>query len=546
MVKPVKLFSLFAILFAALASPVAAQYVYTANGRLIRTQEAIMPKGGTLSALSFNDVNIVTSSYGNLQGTLVSHSIIRNSLHLDYAITNKLQFAVNALVYQDIHHQTADAQGAVRPEPKNLFDNITLAAKFAGFSFGNDKFYAGALASFMIPTAGEGRYNSFGNPYSAGGTEFGFNVLLSYYADNLFPRESFNVNANFGIYNYLDNGKNITNRVGTSLLAGSNSNSLNYSLGFKYPTSSIDLMLEFWGWSFLTQPDRAANTRDDMTFATFGVKIKPVDYIGILLGFDYQLSGRTGTTDLTNFRNFSIIERPSNDPTNYTRWRFILGIQANILPIAGTTTTDPRAIDFSSESQGSDVIIRKLEDIGGDKDATSKKILEIQRRRQDIDKNLQQLRQILKVNETSSSAVPVPIAPPTAVAVTPVAPTAPAPKDISTISEGDKIALNIHFATGKSVVPSEDFSQLDEVAAKLSAKPRNIEVSGHTDNQGKVASNKSLSLRRAQAIKAYLTKKGISSGSISVRGAGPDEPIGDNTTEDGRALNRRIEMKVVK
>jgi OmpA-OmpF porin, OOP family len=41
-------------------------------------------------------------------------------------------------------------------------------------------------------------------------------------------------------------------------------------------------------------------------------------------------------------------------------------------------------------------------------------------------------------------------------------------------------------------------------------------------------------------------KKGISSGSISVRGAGPDEPIGDNTTEDGRALNRRIEMKIVK
>jgi hypothetical protein len=393
-----------------------AQHVYTASGRLIRTQEALNPKSKSLTYYTHSDVNVVTGAYGGSLGNTVSHSLVRNSMHIDYSFTNNFLFAINALVYQDIHH---------RDKASNFFENITLAAKVGGFSFANDHLYVGGLLTFMIPTAGEQYFNAYGVPYSAGGTETGFNVLLSYYADNLFPRESFNANLNLGFYNYFDDGKNISNNNNPLKTIG-NSSSLNYSLGFKYPTSTVDLMLEFWGWAWITQPPLQAYTRESMSFITLGARVKPVDYISVLLGYDYQLGGKTDETVYAP--RFDITPRPGRGKaTNYTEWRFILGIQVNILPMSfGATTTDPRSVDFSAESQGADIIIRKLEDIGEDKEVTSRKIQEIQRRRQDIDKNLQQLRQILKISEPTptSSAVPLPAPSP---APTQAAPTAPAP-----------------------------------------------------------------------------------------------------------------------
>lgn len=398
---------------------ISAQHVFTASGRLIRTQEAVMPKKGSLTYYAHSDLNVVTGSYQGSLGNTVAHSLIRNSMHLDYAITNNVQVAINALVYQDIHHfETAS----------NFFENIIIATKIGGYSFGNDMFYVGGMLSFMLPIASEGKYNSYGVPYSGGGTETGLNVYLSYYADNLFPKESFNVNLNLGFYNYFDDGKNISNNA-TPLLNVGNSASLNYALGFKYPTSVVDLMLEYWGWGWISQPNANVYSRESMSFISFGARVKPVEYISVLLGYDYQLSGKTDETTYNG--QFAIIPRPGDSPTNYTEWRFIFGVQVNILPISfGSTTADPRSVDFSAESQGSDVIIRKLEDIGEDKEVTSRKIQEIQRRRQDIDRNLQQLRQILKISEPAptSSAVPAP-APTTAPVPATTTPTPKAPKE---------------------------------------------------------------------------------------------------------------------
>lgn len=403
-----------------LASEVAtAQHVYTASGRLIRTQEALTPKSKSLTYYTHSDVNVVTGAYEGSLGNTVAHSLTRNSMHLDYSFTNNFLVAMNALVYQDIHH---------RDKASNFFENITIAAKVGGFSFANDMFYVGGMLTFMIPIAGEEFFNSYGVPYSAGGTETGINVLLSYYADNLFPKESFNVNLNLGFYNYFDDGKNISNN-NSPLRVNGNSSSLNYSLGLKYPTSVVDLMLEFWGWGWITAPPFQAYTRESMSFVTLGARVKPVDYISVLLGYDYQIGGKREETVFAP--QFAIIPRPGQGiATNYTEWRVILGLQVNILPTTfGSTTADPRSVDFSVESQGADVIIRKLEDIGEDKEVTSRKIQEIQRRRQDIDKNLQQLRQILKISEPAptSSAVPLPAPSPAPTQAMPAAP-APAPE----------------------------------------------------------------------------------------------------------------------
>jgi outer membrane protein OmpA-like peptidoglycan-associated protein len=71
-----------------------------------------------------------------------------------------------------------------------------------------------------------------------------------------------------------------------------------------------------------------------------------------------------------------------------------------------------------------------------------------------------------------------------------------------------------------------------------------VEVCGHTDSDGDREHNVDLSQRRADAVKKYLVDKGIDTARISTRGAGPDQPIADNTTKDGKAKNRRIEFKL--
>jgi len=67
-------------------------------------------------------------------------------------------------------------------------------------------------------------------------------------------------------------------------------------------------------------------------------------------------------------------------------------------------------------------------------------------------------------------------------------------------------------------------------------------VEGHTDNQGNAAANQALSERRAQAVVAWLSAHGIAASRLSAKGLGQTNPVADNTTEDGRAKNRRVEL----
>jgi len=69
-------------------------------------------------------------------------------------------------------------------------------------------------------------------------------------------------------------------------------------------------------------------------------------------------------------------------------------------------------------------------------------------------------------------------------------------------------------------------------------------VIGHTDNTGTREANLALSLARAGAVRSYLAAKGIAAASIAVAGAGPDQPLADNASAEGRARNRRIEFRV--
>lgn len=103
----------------------------------------------------------------------------------------------------------------------------------------------------------------------------------------------------------------------------------------------------------------------------------------------------------------------------------------------------------------------------------------------------------------------------------------------------------VEFEPGSAVLRPASLPLLDEMAAVMARlKERRFEVIGHTDADGARAANVSLSLARAQAVKTYLTGKGLPADRIAISGMGPDQPVASNATEAGRARNRRIEFRV--
>ena len=108
------------------------------------------------------------------------------------------------------------------------------------------------------------------------------------------------------------------------------------------------------------------------------------------------------------------------------------------------------------------------------------------------------------------------------------------------------VIRGIYFDFGKDSIRKQSTRTLSEAAKIFVEYPSlKVEISGHTDDVGKIDYNKDLSRRRAESVKAYLVSKGVAAERITTRGAGPDEPIAENKTAKGRAKNRRIEFKIV-
>ena len=105
----------------------------------------------------------------------------------------------------------------------------------------------------------------------------------------------------------------------------------------------------------------------------------------------------------------------------------------------------------------------------------------------------------------------------------------------------------LNFATGSASILPESEEQLNNIAAVLKAYPDvNVKVGGYTDNTGNAAANRTLSQQRANAVRQALIGKGIAANRLVAEGYGSDHAVGDNATEEGRAQNRRIALRVTK
>jgi cytochrome c553 len=150
---------------------------------------------------------------------------------------------------------------------------------------------------------------------------------------------------------------------------------------------------------------------------------------------------------------------------------------------------------------------------------------------------------------TYLSYVPAPIpAPAPAPAPAPVAAPAPLvviPDSWKTLLEEKPVQIKgTSFITGSAKLKSKSVKELDEVVGFVGQQPdAKLELIGYSDITGTAKKNLELSLARAETVKNYLVKKGVAADRITTRGEGSANPVGDNKTKAGRAMNRRVEIR---
>ena len=114
---------------------------------------------------------------------------------------------------------------------------------------------------------------------------------------------------------------------------------------------------------------------------------------------------------------------------------------------------------------------------------------------------------------------------------------------LDSINKTGFVAIYINFDTGKSEIKPESMPAIDQIVSLMkSNQALNVSVEGHTDNVGDAASNKALSERRALAVKNAVADKGIAPKRLTHAGRGQEMPVADNRLEEGRAMNRRVEL----
>ena len=130
----------------------------------------------------------------------------------------------------------------------------------------------------------------------------------------------------------------------------------------------------------------------------------------------------------------------------------------------------------------------------------------------------------------------------------PTPPPPPAPKPTPTPAppdpcEGRIVLRGVAFAFDSDEITGASMATLDFAAEALRECPNvRTAAEGHTDSVGNDAYNQSLSQRRAESVRDYLTSQGVLPDRLQARGYGESRPVADNSSEDGRALNRRVEL----
>jgi hypothetical protein len=295
-----------------------------------------------------------------------------------YGALDHLDLTLMWRLYQDTNRLGLNGEQQGENVPEDLFLDI----KTGSWGVSNNRFHLGFLVSGRIPTASY--YNYFFEPYSAGGVEYGFTGLASYFNDPYLHDRSYSVHLNLGYYNHNDAGKTLYELGDQIWKADGNSTEIQYGLAFSYPTELFQLNLEFWGINFMSQPDTMAYSRENFMYLTPMVRFTPNPWFNFYLGLDVRLSSAENTSS-------SLLPAPSSNLNlpNYPSWKLHLGLEFRIMPVGGRYGAEKPGqtkVDFYEsllkDSQKSDKIEEELR--------------RLRKEREQAEKELEELRQMLE------------------------------------------------------------------------------------------------------------------------------------------------------
>jgi OOP family OmpA-OmpF porin len=151
-------------------------------------------------------------------------------------------------------------------------------------------------------------------------------------------------------------------------------------------------------------------------------------------------------------------------------------------------------------------------------------------------------KKVVQPTPVAESFPPPPAAKPAPVVAAP----APQPAPVATPlpAEPDYNFANIQFEFNSGILKTQSYPLMDRAVAEMKKEPSvKFVINGNSSAEGTPQHNMSLSMERAKAVKTYLVNSGINAANLNTVGYGESKPIADNTTENGRALNRRVEIK---
>jgi OOP family OmpA-OmpF porin len=121
-------------------------------------------------------------------------------------------------------------------------------------------------------------------------------------------------------------------------------------------------------------------------------------------------------------------------------------------------------------------------------------------------------------------------------------------RNIELIPNGETIRLShLIFSQGKAVIDPKSYSELDELVQMMKENSKiEIQLEGHTDNQGNSKLNMDLSQKRVDAVKKYIVSKSIAKDRVKTKAFGGSKPLSNEMTQEARALNRRVEVRILK
>ena len=354
---------------------------FTSGSRIIHVQEGYMPKSGTMTV--YNNM----SAYGGSDAGGGSVWDVRNSLYIDYSITQNYLLAAHFTLYQDLNNNDG------LKESNSPVNDLSITLKAGSLGFASDYWYMAALLNVNIPLGESWTQNIPLEPYRGLGPNLTLMTAISYYSDNLFPEESFGFHTNIGFTTYFDKGKNQNPKEDLHYNITKSALDLKYAIGAKYPMSFIDLYGEFWGSAFVSEPDEYVLGRESFGYATLGISAKPLDFMKLDISGDFLAVGSGETSLAQNGSNL-----PNNGPVpdvNYAPWKVNVGLKFNILPLKTSYTIDPTR-RYNISEQETQEIRNRIRIIEEDEQVTKDKVEILKTKRKDVESNLKQLKDLLK------------------------------------------------------------------------------------------------------------------------------------------------------